>query len=98
MNRVPFRSAHGMPVVWRKHVPAGESMIVINRNGQRTVITGWRAWLIAGPVMLLVAVVITAISLMIIGTVLSIATILLFAVPFAIALMLALQLFQSPRS
>jgi len=47
-------------------------MIVIYRNGQRTVITGWRAWLVTA-----VAVSIAALSV-----------ILLFAIPVAIALAL----------
>ena len=49
-------------------------MIVIYRNGQRTVITGWRAWPIAGPAMLLAAIVLTAIGLMVVGIAFSIAT------------------------
>lgn len=72
-------------------------MIVIYRNGQRTVITGWRAWLIAGPAMLLAAIVLTAIGLMVVGIAFSIATILLLAIPLAIVLVLVLQLLQSRR-
>lgn len=72
-------------------------MIVITRNGQRTVISGWRAWLIALPVMLVVAIVIVAIALVALGAAVSIAAVLLFAMPLAIVFVVGMQLFQRRR-
>ena len=68
----------------------GARLIIIERNGQRTVIIGWRAWLIwlaiIVPVMLLVGAVVTAVVCLLLGVALSLTTIAVFALPLAIAL------------
>jgi hypothetical protein len=61
-------------------------MIVIYRDGQRTVITGWRAWLIVGAAVSLAALVVVAALGLLLGIALTIGTILLFAVPLAFVL------------
>jgi hypothetical protein len=72
-------------------------MIVVYRNGQRTVITGWRAWLIVGSAMLLAAVVTLAVVSLLLGIAITVATIALFGLPLAIALALILRFFQPKR-
>lgn len=55
-------------------------MIVIYRNGTRTVITGWRAWLI----MLVAALAFVAVAGLVLGIALTVWTVMLFALPVAI--------------
>jgi hypothetical protein len=69
-------------------------MLVIDRNGRRIVITGWRAWLIVGPAMLLAAVALVAVVSLLLGVAITVATIALFALPLAIGLVLLIGLFQ----
>ena len=74
-------------------------MIVINRNGQRTVITGWRAWLIVGPAMLFAALLVVAVISLLLGIAITLGTIVLFGLPLAIVLGLIVHfLAPSPPS
>jgi hypothetical protein len=66
-------------------------MIVVYRNGQRIVITGWRAWLIVGAAVSFAALVVVAAIALLLGIALTIGTILLFAVPLAIVLALIMR-------
>jgi hypothetical protein len=66
-------------------------MIIIHRNGVRTVITGWRAWLI----MLAAALLFVVVVCLMLGFALTLLTLMLFAVPLAIVLGLLAQLFSS---
>jgi hypothetical protein len=59
-------------------------MIVIKRNGRRTEITGWRAWLLQGMGALLAAVVVVAVLVLVFGIVFSLMTFLFFLVPCVI--------------
>ncbi|MDB5600724.1 MAG: hypothetical protein JWN71_2768 [Xanthobacteraceae bacterium] len=72
-------------------------MIVIYRNGERVVISGWRAWLIVGPAVLVAALIVVALISLMLGIALTIFTVLLFVVPVAIALALLVRLFSKPR-
>lgn len=72
-------------------------MIVIDRNGKRTVITGWRAWLILVPAVLLVAAAMVALIGVMLGAALTVGTLLLFGLPLAVALLLLTQLVQAKR-
>jgi hypothetical protein len=63
-------------------------MLIVNWNGRRNVITGWRAWLIVASAALLGAVVI----LLLFGVVLTLGLVLMIAVPLAIILSLIAKL------
>ena len=67
-------------------------MIILNINGQRTVITGWRAWAIIAPTAVLVALILVVAGILVLGAALSVATVLLFAVPLALVVALGAQL------
>ena len=69
-------------------------MIVITRNGQRTVITGWREWAIMLPAMFVLAVAVLASLLLVVGVAFTIITLLLIAVPVAAVLVLLVQFFH----
>jgi succinate dehydrogenase hydrophobic anchor subunit len=68
-------------------------MIVFYRNGVRTVVTGWRAWLL----MIAAAVILVVVVCLTLGFALTLLTLALFALPVAIVLALLAQVFQSPR-
>jgi hypothetical protein len=73
-------------------------MVVIYRNGERVVISGWRAWLIVGPAVLIAALVVVALISLLLGLALTIFTVLLFVVPVAIALALLVRSFGGQGS
>ena len=55
-------------------------------NDRRTVITGWRAWALALPVMLFVALVLVIVAAFALGLVLTVGTILIIGIPVALLL------------
>jgi hypothetical protein len=59
-------------------------MIVIYRNGERTEITGWRAWVMFA----IAAVVMVVIGCLMLGAALTLFTLFLFGLPIAIGLAL----------
>jgi hypothetical protein len=59
-------------------------MIVINRNGQPTVITGWRAWLIGAVAFVAGVLLFGVIAFFMLGVAVTVGAILLIAVPAAI--------------
>ena len=68
-------------------------MIVIYRNGERSEITGWRAWLVFAAA----AVVMVVIACLMLGAALTLFTLFLFGLPIAIGLALLASLFQMRR-
>lgn len=72
-------------------------MIVIYRNGQRTVITGWRALLLIGPFVILAALGIVIVAGFFLGIAITMATLLLFGLPLALGLAFLMQVFQGKR-
>ena len=56
-------------------------MLVVEKNGQTTIVSGWRAWILALGVVLGVVAVITLMSFVFIGIALTIGAVLLIAVP-----------------
>ncbi len=73
-------------------------MIVITRNGETTVYTGWRAWLIVGLASIVAAAVIVVVAFLMLGLAITLAAILVFVVPVAIVLALIASRFPSMRS
>jgi hypothetical protein len=72
--------------------------IVITRDGETTVYTGWRAWLIVAAASIVAAVAIVIVAFLLLGIAITVAALLLVAVPLAIIFAIAGSLFQSTRS
>jgi hypothetical protein len=72
-------------------------MIVIQRNGQTTVITGWRAWLIGAAVYVGVTLLMALIAFVLLGVAVTVGAVLLIVVPVAIGIAVLASLFQ-PRA
>ncbi len=59
-------------------------MLVVEKNGQTTIVSGWRAWILAFGVVLGVVAVIALMSFVFLGIALTIGAVLLVAVPIVI--------------
>ena len=59
-------------------------MLVVEKNGQTTIVSGWRAWILAFGVVLGVVAVIGPPSFVFLGIALTIGAVLLVAVPIVI--------------
>jgi hypothetical protein len=66
--------------------------VVMERDGQRQEITGWRRWLIAFFAVLVAAIVATAVIILLLGLTLTVGLILLIAIPAALILALIVRL------
>ena len=71
-------------------------MIVIERNGTTTVITGWRAWLLGAAVFVVTTVVMGLIAFLLLGVAITVGAVLLIVVPVAVGLALLASLFRRP--
>ena len=72
--------------------------VVFARNDRRTVITGWRAWAMVVPLMLIAALILVVAAAFALGLVLTVGTILLIGVPIALLLtLIAHLLLPAPR-
>ena len=69
--------------------------IVVERDGQRREITGWRRWAIAIPVILVGMIVAVAVIVLVLGITLTLGIVLLIAVPAALILALMARLLMS---
>lgn len=74
-------------------LPGRLPMIVLYRNGEQRVITGWREWLI----WLAAAVILVVLACLALGIALTLFTIAVFALPIAIVLVLIASLVQPRR-
>jgi hypothetical protein len=73
-------------------------MLVIQRNGQTTVITGWRAWLVGALAVVAGTLIMTVLAFAVLGIALTAGTVLLIALPVLIGVGLLMSLFQrGPR-
>ena len=70
-------------------------MIVITRNGQTTVITGWRAWLIGAAAFVGLTALFAFIAFVMLGIAITVGAVLLIVVPVAVGLALIASVFQS---
>ena len=73
-------------------------MIVITRNGQTTVITGWRAWLIGAAAFAGATALFAFIAFVMLGVAITVGAVLLIVVPVAVGLALIASFFQSKRT
>ena len=60
-------------------------MIVIDSNGKRTVITGWRAWLVGAALVVGLTALFAVLAVVLLGVALTVGALLLIAIPVAIA-------------
>lgn len=68
-------------------------MLVVENNGRTTVVSGWRAWLMALGVVLGVVAVVGLLGLIFLSLALTIGVVLLIVVPIAIGFALIGSLF-----
>ena len=61
------------------------SMIIIQRNGEETVLTGWRAWLANAAVFLAVMIPLVLIVLLLLGIAITVGALALIMIPGVIA-------------
>ena len=72
-------------------------MLVIQRNGRATVITGWRAWLVAAALFVGLTLLMAVIAFVVLGIAVTLGAVLLIVVPVAIGVAIIASLFQ-PRA
>jgi hypothetical protein len=73
-------------------------MLVIQRNGQTTVITGWRAWLLSGLIFVGLTLLLALIAFAVLGLALTVSAVLLIVLPVAIGVAILASLLQrGPR-
>jgi hypothetical protein len=70
-------------------------MIVITRNGNTTVISGWRAWLVGTLVSGLTTILVALFAFLAFGVALTLTMFVFIAVPVAIGAALLASLFRS---
>jgi hypothetical protein len=71
-------------------------MLVIRHNGQTTVVTGWRAWLLAGLIFVGLTLLLAVVAFVVLGLAITLGAILLIVLPVAIGVAILASLFQ-PR-
>jgi hypothetical protein len=71
-------------------------MFVIQRNGQTTVITGWRAWLIGAAAFLIATLLMAVIAFVLLGVAITIGALLMIVVPVAVGLALLASALRRP--
>jgi hypothetical protein len=72
-------------------------MFVIQRNGQTTVITGWRAWLIGAAAFLAATLLMGMIAFVLLGVAITVGAVLMIVVPVAVGLALLASVFRRPH-
>jgi hypothetical protein len=74
-----------------------EPVIVFSRNGETTVIKGWRARLLILCLSLAAAVLFVLLTFLLLGVAITFATLLVFGIPLAIAVAILVEWVQSIR-
>jgi hypothetical protein len=69
-------------------------MLVIERNGRTTVITGWRAWLVAAVLFVGLTLLMAVIAFVVLGVAITLGAVLLIIVPVAIGVAIIASLFR----
>jgi ABC-type multidrug transport system permease subunit len=72
-------------------------MLVIQRNGRTTVITGWRAWLVAAALFVGLTLLFALIAFLVLGIAITLGAVLLIVVPVAVGVAILASLFQPRR-
>ena len=71
-------------------------MFVIQRNGQTTIITGWRAWLISAAAFVLATLLMALVAFVLLGVAITVGAVLMIVLPVAISLALLGSVFRKP--
>jgi hypothetical protein len=71
-------------------------MLVIQRNGQTTVVSGWRAWLLAALIFVGLTFLFAVIAFVVLGLALTVTAVLLIVLPVAIGVTILASVLQ-PR-
>lgn len=71
-------------------------MIVIQRNGETTIITGWRAWLVGAALFVVTTLVVGLVAFLLLGVAITVGAVLMIVVPVAIGLALLASVFRRP--
>ena len=71
-------------------------MIVIQRNGQTTVVTGWRAWLVSAAIFVGVTLLMALIAFVFVGVAITVGAVLMIVVLVAIGVAILASLYR-PR-
>jgi hypothetical protein len=73
-------------------------MLVIQRHGRTTVVTGWRAWLLGALLFVGLTLLMAVIAFVVLGIAVTVGAVLLILVPVAIGVAIIASLFQpGPR-
>jgi hypothetical protein len=72
-------------------------MLVIQRNGEMTVVTGWRAWVLGAVLFVGLALLLAVIAFVALGVAITIGAVLLIVVPIAIGVAILASLVQPRR-
>ena len=71
-------------------------MIVIQRNGETTVITGWRAWLVGAVAFVVTTLVMGVVAFVLLGVAITVGAVLMIVIPVAVGLALDRLLIPQP--
>ena len=71
-------------------------MIVIQRNGKTTVVTGWQAWLLGAAAFAVTTVVLAFVFFVLLGVAITVWAAILIMVPMLIGIGLIASVFQRP--
>jgi predicted anti-sigma-YlaC factor YlaD len=66
--------------------------VVMERNGRRQEITGWRRWLLAFCAIMVAAIVATAVIILVLGLTVTIGVVVLIAIPAVLIMALIARL------
>ena len=69
-------------------------MIVIERNGKTTVITGWRAWLIGCAAFMAASIVLAIVVFVLLGVAITVTAVLFLVVPVAVGVALLVSMIR----
>lgn len=69
-------------------------LLVVERNGRTTVVTGWRAWLMAAVAMLTGLATLVFLAFIFFGVAIAVGAVLLIAIPAAIIVAVVTALFS----
>jgi hypothetical protein len=73
-------------------------MLVIQRNGRTTIVTGWRAWLLAGLMFVGLSLLFAVVAFVVLGIAITLTAVLLIVLPVAIGVAILASLLQGrPR-
>jgi hypothetical protein len=72
------------------------AMIVLSRNGETTVITGWRAWIISAAACIVAIAVLAGVALLVLGIALTVTTVVLLVAPIIVGVAILASLFRPP--